>query len=190
MESVTLEYPATRPRRWWRLIPWRTLSVATALVLLGLFLTTIEVKQVERQIDAITGSTSGKTVWRCGLTTGAHMNVSPLETRLSASGIPWRPDWQSMGVSGRNIFGRPTFFGCASAPPIHRAGSVLGPFAAASTDAELQAFVKTMQSGTDAEKDAAVEAASEKGFSALSSSSIAKSQRRTEPLPRQGVLNE
>jgi hypothetical protein len=50
------------------------------------------------------------------------------------------------------------------APPIYLIRPLLKDFADASTDAELREFVRVMQSGTDAQKQAAVDAAGEKAL--------------------------
>ena len=123
--------------------------------------------QVEGRIDPVTGSMMGKTVWLFGITTGPHVEVSALETRLKRSGIRWTPSWQFLHNTHLNIFGGATCHECGLAPPIYRI-PVLKEFAAASTDAELREFVRVMQSGTDAEKNAAVDAAGEKGLEVLS----------------------
>jgi hypothetical protein len=96
------------------------------------------------------------------------VDVSPLETRLKSSGIAWTPSWQFLHNTHRNVFGSATSYECGSAPPLYELRPVLKEFAAASTDAELREFVRVMQSGTHAERQAAVEAAGEKGWEVLS----------------------
>jgi hypothetical protein len=59
-----------------------------------------------------------------------------------------------------------TMYECGSAPPIYRLGSVLKQFTAASSDAELRKFIHVLQSGTEQEQRAAVDAAGEKGLRA------------------------
>ena len=51
---------------------------------------------------------------------------------------------------------------------VKRVSPVLTEFATAATDAELREFVRVMQSGTDTEQRAAVDAAAEKGLVSLS----------------------
>jgi hypothetical protein len=168
MDSTPLNYvsPDTaRSRRRW---PWRTLSVSAAVLLLALAAPTVTVRRVESRVDAVTGSMTWKTVWLFGITSGPRVDVSPLETRLTSSGIPWTPSWQFLHNTHRNAFGGATRYECGSTPPIRQLRPVLREFAAASTDAELREFVRVMQSGTDAEQRAAVEAAGEKGLKALS----------------------
>ena len=168
MSSTRLNYvsPDTprSPRRW----PWRTLSVVAAVVLLAVAAATVSVRQVESRMDAVTGSTTWKTVWVFGITSGRRTDVSPLETRLKSSGITWTPSWQFLHNTRRTVLGNATCYECGSAPPIDQLRPVLKEFAAASTDAELREFVRVMQSGTDAERKAAVEAAGERGLQALS----------------------
>jgi hypothetical protein len=119
-------------------------------------------------MDAVTGSTAWNATWLFGVTSGPRFDVSPLETRLKSSGINWTPSWNFLHSTGRNVFGGATSYGCGSAPRIYQLRPVLKEFAAASTDAELRDFVRVMQSGTDAEQKAAVEAAADKGLRALS----------------------
>ncbi len=152
-------------RRWWA---WRRLSIVAAALLLAVAAVTVAVRQVESRMDAITGSMTWKTVWLFGITSGARVDVSPLETRLKSSGIPWTPSWQFLHNTHRNVFGGATCYECGSAPPIHQLRPVLKEFASASTNVELSEFVRVMQSGTDAEQKAAVEAAGDKGLQALS----------------------
>jgi hypothetical protein len=168
MSSTPLNYvspdsPRTR-RRW----PWRTLSVIAAVLLLLVVAPTVAVRQVESRMDAVTGSMTWKTAWLFGITSGPRLDVSPLETRLKSSGIPWTPSWQFLHNTHRNVFGSATCYECGSAPAIYHLRPVLKEFAAASSDAELREFVRVLQSGTEAEQKAAVEAAAKKGLQALS----------------------
>jgi hypothetical protein len=168
MSSTTLDYvlPDTpRLRRRW---PGRTLCLIGAALLIAIAAPTADVRQVESRMDVVTGSMTWKTVWLFGITSGPRVEVSPLETRLRSSGIQWTPSWQFLHNTHRNVLGHATCYECGSAPAIYGLRPVLEEFAAASTDAELREFVRVMQSGTDAEQRAAVEAAVEKGLQALS----------------------
>jgi hypothetical protein len=168
MGSTPLNYvlPDTpRSRRRW---PWRTIGVVTVVLLLASAAPTVAVRQVESRVDAVTGSMTWKTVWLFGITSGPRRDVSPLEIRLKASGIAWTPSWRCLHNTHRNVLGGATCYECGSAPPIYQIRSVLKEFAAASTDVELREFVRVMQSGTEAEQNAAAEAAGEKGLQALS----------------------
>ena len=142
-------------------------TVAVVLIFL-VAAPTVTVRQVESRMDAVTGSMTWKTVWLFGITSGPRVDVSPLEKRLKSSGITWTPSRQFLHNTHRTVLGNATCYECGSAPPIHQLRPVLEEFAAASTDAELRNFVRVMQSGTDAEQKAIVEAASEKGLKALS----------------------
>ena len=168
MSSMPLNYvsPDTpRSRRRW---PWRMVTAAVAVLLLALAAPTLAVRQVESRMDAVTGSMTWKTVWLFGITSGTRVDVSPLESRLKSSGITWTPSWQFLHNTHRNVFGDATCYECGSAPAIYQIRPVLKEFAAGSTDSELREFVRVMQSGTEAEREAAVEAAGEKGLQALS----------------------
>lgn len=144
------------PRRRWL---WRMLSILAAVSFLAVVAPSVAVRQDESRIDAVTGSMISKTVWLFGITSGPHVDVSPLETRLNSSGIQWAPSWQFLHNTHRNVFGGATCHECGWTPAIYQLTPMLKEFAAVSTDAELRAFVRVMQSGTDAEREAAVEAA-------------------------------
>ena len=168
MSSTPLNYisPDTpRSRRRW---PWRTLSAMAAVLILLVAAPTVTIRQVESRMDGATGSMTWKTVWLFGITSGPRVDVSPLEARLKSSGITWTPSWQFLHNTHRTILGNATCYECGSAPAIYELRPVLKEFAAASTDAELREFIRVMQSGTDAERKAAVEAAGEKGLQAMS----------------------
>jgi hypothetical protein len=124
----------------------------------------VEVRQVESRMDAVTGSMTWKTVWLFGITSGPHVDVSPLEMRLKRSGIPWTASWRLLHNTHESLIGGATCYECGSALAIYRLGPVLTQFAAASSDAELREFVRIMQSGTEAEQRAAVDGAAEKGM--------------------------
>lgn len=168
MSSTPLSYSSpdtARSRRQW---PWRTLSAVAVVLILLVAAPTVAVRQVESRMDPITGSMTWKTVWLFGISSGPRVDVSPLETRLTSSSITWTSSWRFLHNTHRNVFGGATCYECGSAPPIYQLRPVLKEFAAAATDAELRDFVRVMQSGTDAEQKAAVEAAGEKGLQALS----------------------
>ena len=168
MSSMPLNYVSSdglRSRRRW---PWRTLCAVVAVLLLGVAASTVAVRRVESRMDVVTGSMTWKTVWLLGITSGPRVDVSPLETRLRSSGIAWTPAWQFLHNTHRNVLGGATCYECGSAPAILELRPVLTEFAAASTDAELREFVRVMQSGTDAERRAAVDAAGAKALQALS----------------------
>jgi hypothetical protein len=171
MNSTPLNYMAPgipRSRRW----PWRTLSVATAVLFLALAGPTVAIRQVESRMDAVTGSTTCKTVWPMSITSGPYTDISPLEKRLKSSGITWTPSWRFLSNTHRTIFGNATCRACCSAPPIFQLRPLLAEFAAASTDGELQEFVRVMQSGTSVQQEAAVDAACEKGLKAAQDSGL------------------
>ncbi len=72
-----------------------------------------------------------------------------------------------MSTNGLTILGNVTFRACNSAPPIFEIRPVSKQFAEASTDAELREFVRVMQTGTEAEQRAAVDAVAEMVFKGL-----------------------
>lgn len=153
--------PPQLHRRW-----WRRAFVVGGIVAAVLLLPAITVRRVESRMDPMTGSTR-TTVWLFGITSGPQFEVSPLETRLKASGIEWTRSWQFLHRTHRNIFGGTICNEDGAAPPIYELRPVLKEFAAGSTDAELRQFVDLMQSDTAAEQDAAIDAAVAKGFEQL-----------------------
>jgi hypothetical protein len=168
MGSTSLNHTspnALQSRRRW---PLRIMGIGIAALLLAAAMWQIDIRQDESRMDAVTGSTTSKTVWLMGITSGPRMDISPLERRLRASGIAWTPSWRFLHNTHRNIYGGATCYECASAPAIYQLRPVLTEFAASSTDAELREFVRIMQSGTEAERTAVVDAAAEKGFQMLS----------------------
>ena len=126
----------------------------------------IAVRQVESRVDAVTGTMVWKTVWLLGRSQ-TRVDVSPLEARLRQSGVAWTPHWRFLHNTHRNLFGGALMYECGTAPEIYSIRSVLGDFASASTDDELREFVRVMQSGTDAERRAAVDGAGDKGLKAM-----------------------
>jgi hypothetical protein len=147
---------------------WRRALITLVIIFAAvLLLPPITVRQVESRMDPVTGSMTLKTVWLFGITSGPQLDVSPLETRLKTSGIEWMRSWQFLHNTHRNIFGRATRYECGIPPLIYELRPVLAEFAAASTDEELRQFTSLMQSGTDAEQKAAIDAAVEKGLEQL-----------------------
>jgi hypothetical protein len=168
MASTPLDYVSWHTPRSRRRRPWRAIGVTAILLVVGLVSPAITVRQVESRMDTVTGSMTWKTVWLFGIRSGPRLDVSPLEMRLKSSGIKWTPSWQFLHNTHRNVFGSATCHECGSAPAIYQLRPVLKEFAAASTDAELREFVRVMQSGTESERKAAVDAAGEKGLQAFS----------------------
>src|SRR6266498_3821585 len=103
------------PRRWQRL-PWKTPTAILALTLIAVATWSVTVRKVESRMDAVTGSTTWKTVWPFGITSGPRTEVSSLETRLKTSNIAWTPSWQFLHNTHRNLFGVATCYECGTAP--------------------------------------------------------------------------
>lgn len=164
MRLATCNYAMSdTPRRRWG---WRTPGAVAAVLLMVVAAPWITVRQVESRMDAVTGSVTWKTVWLFGISSGARVDVSPLEMRLRSSGISWTPSWRLLHNAHRNVFGGATLCECGSAPAIYQLHPVIKQFTDASTDAELREFVRIMQSGTDDQQKAAIDAAGEKGMAA------------------------
>ena len=156
----TLDYAPPAHRR--RLPRWARWSIGISLLVLTLaLLIPLPVRRVTTSVNPTTGTVVRQT--------GARVVtiLSPLEARLAAAGIPWTARPRFLGETSYDIFGQSQGRACASAPPIYQLRPLLKEFAAASTDAELRSFVRVMETGTDAEQRAAVDAASEKALAAM-----------------------
>jgi hypothetical protein len=127
----------------------------------------IPIRYSESWIDPVTGSEKSQTTWVFGLTRGPRYTVSPLETRLRQIGYSYTPAWQFLSRDQVNISSHHIEDG--SAPPIYRLEVVLKPFVEVSTPDELRKFADTMQSGTEQQQKAAVDAAAAKALNAMAS---------------------
>jgi hypothetical protein len=117
------------------------------------------------RIDAVTGTVEWRRWGPVHIDLGTTRDVSAVESRLTRMGAAWTPDWRGFSYSGTTLW--TAWRECGRMPPIYEIRSVLKAFADASTDAEMREFVRVMQTGTDAERRAAVEAAGEKGLAAM-----------------------
>jgi hypothetical protein len=127
----------------------------------------VSVRETRNRMDAVTGSMEWQTVWLSHLTSGPTIDVSPLELRMKKVGVSWTRDWRFLSNTPRTIFGTPTCHECGSAPPISQIQPVLKGFVDTSSDDEILTFVRIMQSGTEAQQRAAVDAACEKALRAF-----------------------
>ena len=105
--------------------------------------------------DSVTGSIKSQTCWPLGITTGAKVEASPLETRLHSIGYQWVPSWKFCYKTHETLWGKPTWFEDRF-PPILELRPVLEQFVNSSSSDELRQFADIMQTGTDAEQDAAI----------------------------------
>ncbi|MBI1370744.1 MAG: hypothetical protein GC162_19065 [Planctomycetes bacterium] len=132
------------------------MMIAAALIFLPL-------REVQVEIDPVTGSMRRQTTWLGFLSTGPQIEVSPLETRLRESGIAWTPSWRFMYCTTDDVMGRK--YACRSAPPIYTLASnrpAMHDFVRNSTDDDLRQFVVTMQSGDRPAQHVAIDAAFQK----------------------------
>ena len=165
MTSPSLDYASSASARPRRPLRWRRVWIVAALLSSALALWwTVPVRRDEDVIDAVTGSMARKTVWLGCLTSGPKVDVSPLERRLKSAGVTWTPDPRFLHNTHRTASGHARGFECGMAPPMYTLRPLLKDFVGASSDAELAAFVRVLQSGTDAERRAAVDAAADKAL--------------------------
>lgn len=163
LDYVSPDTPRS-PRRW----PWRVLVAAVVLLVGVLSVPSITFRQVRSEVDPVTGSMRWTTVGLTGVPSPPRVAVSPLELRLSNMGVQWTRSWHTLHNTHYDMFGRPRMWECSSAPPIYTLRPVLNEFAAAASDEELRAFVGVMESGSEAEQQATVDAAAEMGLKAMS----------------------
>jgi len=159
MTIQSIEYASShRPSR---RVPVRLIVIV--LVCLAFFaMPFVTVRQTRSRMDAITGSIEWRTDWVFGFRTGPWIEVSPLENRLRKIGVQWSADWRFLHNTHRTIFGRATCYECGTAPQIYQLRSVMQQFVNASSDDEVRALVRILESGTEEEQRAAVEATGEK----------------------------
>ncbi len=119
-------------------------------------------------IDATTASMKRQTIWPFGITAGPMIEASAIDLRLQQVGLNANPNWRLLSDTDRTVLGLAISRGCGLAPPIYQLRPVLDEFARTSSDADLREFVRVMQSGTESEQRAAIEAAAEKGLRVLS----------------------
>ena len=127
----------------------------------------VGVRQESSWVDAVSGSMKRETVSAWGRSAGEVAEPSALATRLRRAGIAWTPEWRFLHTVNVNAFGRAVGYECGTAPPIYQIRPVLGEFARGCNDDGLREFVRVMQTGTEAEREAVVGAAGEKGLRAL-----------------------
>lgn len=156
----TLDYGRPEGRRpWWTGLAWACFAVSPVMVIL--LAISLPVREVEDRMDAVTGSSIRRTTWLFGLATTTAATPSPLEERLKAKRVNWRPDWVFLHRSPRNIFNRPLRRACGYTPPIYHLQRGLDEFVDRSTDEELVEFILIMQTGSEQEQRVAVKAAFE-----------------------------
>jgi hypothetical protein len=164
MNSSHLEYSSpTTPRGGYRL-PWRTMGAVAVLLLLASAMLSVTVRHVST--DRATGSSTRQTDWIWGIHSSVRVDVSPLETHLTRSGIAWTASNQFCNDTGYSLLGV-NERSCGTAPPINYLRPVRQHFVAASSDAELREFVQVMQNGAEQQQRDAVDAAAEKAFAAM-----------------------
>lgn len=164
--ASALDYVSAEAQPPRRRLRWRAWGLIALVLLVAMAAPVVTVRREESHMDAVTGSLRSRTVWILRFASGPQVDISPLEERLKRSRIAWSPSWQSMHSTHRNIFGGATCRECGTAPPIMQLRMVMKEFAAASTDAELREFVRVMEEGSETQREAAVEAACEKGLRA------------------------
>lgn len=144
------------------------LILAFAVVVALLFsLTGMHVRQDLGWIDSISGSQKRQTVWRIGAVSSPVVSESPLAARYRTLGLKWEPDWKNVQGTYVDVFGHRVGSGHGFAPEIYSFAvlpNLEESFLAASSDDDVREFFHVMSSGTEQEKKAAVEAASNKAL--------------------------
>ena len=144
----------------------RQLAVITVVVVVAaLLLLPISIREDRGWVDAVSGSHQRQTIWFWAFPTRPRLTPGAIETRLRAMGMQWQYDWRLLYTTPRDVFGRATSRGCGFTPPIYPLHGGLGQdFVNASTDNDLREFFRTMQSGSNKQQEAAVDAAIQKAL--------------------------
>lgn len=133
----------------------RIIAVVVAILIVA---AVAPVGRAVTEIDSVTGSMRSRQIWLGGWERMPRVTPSPLQMRLNASGITWTPHWELYSQFYETLI--PSFnCGRGASPPISHMD--LPDFVRVSTDDELRAFVRIMESGTTGEKEAAARAAVE-----------------------------
>jgi hypothetical protein len=161
MKPPVIDYvspPQRAPGAARRMIVW-------GLVVAGLVGLGLQGCKTESRIDSVTGSSWSRTTGPLGIPLGRRHFVSPLEQRLKRMGVAWVPDWCLLFQVDTSLLGCSR--ACGRAPEIRMMRGGMKAYVDAATDEEIRAFVRVMQTGTEAEQQAAVEAAGEKALRAM-----------------------
>ena len=144
--------------------------ILTVVVVTGLLLASSRVRQDRGWIDSISGSQKRQTVWRFGMASAPVVLESPLAARYRKLGLQWEPDWKNVKGTYFDLFGRnkgsahgwpaPEIYSFALNPDLQHL------YLDASSDGDVQEFFRTMSTGTEEEKKAAVEVAFNTALSA------------------------
>lgn len=141
---------------------FKPLAIVVAIGIAAYLTRFITFHQISR-IDSVTGSVQRQTIWPLGISFAPRPDPSALDVRLTKMGVYWNPNWCFVSDVRYGIFGC-CGRGCGRAPAIYQLRPAMKEFVDASTDNELRAFVSVMQSGTDAQRSAAIEAAVDKAL--------------------------
>jgi hypothetical protein len=117
-------------------------------------------------VDPITGSKKQQTVWLWFIHMSPEIRHSPVEERLSQMGIQRQPNCQFLYETQHRW--TQTIFNDGSNPPMNGIPfEVLAGFTKASSDDDIRKFAHTLETGTEDEQRATVDAAGEKGIDSL-----------------------
>ena len=145
----------------------RTLYILAAVAALAALLLGTSVRQELGWVDRVSGSRKSQTAWRFGWSSSPVVTESPLAARYRQLGLRWQPDWRNVHGTYHDAFGRSVGHAHGSAPAIYHLAmdpALQAAFLAGSSDGEVRAFFRVMSDGTEAEQEAAVEAAYEKAL--------------------------
>lgn len=120
----------------------------------------IPVRDQVIRIDSVTGSEMTKDRW-FGITTKTVVKPTAIEAWIVRREGKHRPTWAFLSVRSRSLVGNLISIGCGMAPPsypLHYAG-LNEAFVARASDRQIAEFVRVMRTGTDAEREKAVDVA-------------------------------
>jgi hypothetical protein len=142
----------------------RWLLLILVLVIVGVFLEpAVAVRREMGWVDALTGSTRHQTHWVFGFKGRAVVEPSALERWIVDRQGSHEHDWRNVQGTSKTLLGRSIGFSHGPAPPIYPlCGRMMDAFVCKATDDEIAEFVRVMRIGTEAEQEAAVDAAFER----------------------------
>jgi hypothetical protein len=157
-----LDYSTARPR-----LKWKLGAVITVLVLGFIHMQVEHIRQDLGWIDSISGSHQTQSTWRFGWSSPARVTDSPLAIRYREMGLQWQPNWCNVKGTYVNIFGRKIGSGHGRAPAIYFLAvhpDLQQAYINQSSDDEVRELFHILSSGTEAEQDAACEAATNRAL--------------------------
>jgi hypothetical protein len=156
--------PSVKPRQQ-RHFRWRYFVIsAVAFLMLMVGILPIPIWANRYVMCRICGSSQWQTECEFGVTTGASIQSSALDVWIAKNLGGHTHDWKHMSTVGHNLLGVRVYNACSSAPPVFGMSSILNEYVKRGSANEIGAFVKVMQTGSDAAQQRAVDQAVDEVF--------------------------